>query len=81
MRRLHPFKPQIGQIELIHEHIDHLNWIVLVDPVVQAFRKKRGLATFNTLDEALHAVIPYMTVPESHRERRIKITFLHSQGH
>ena len=34
-----PTKPKLGQIEFFDEDIDHANWIVLADPVFQAFRK------------------------------------------
>ena len=33
-----PVKAELAQIELVYKHINHPNRIVLVDPVLQAFR-------------------------------------------
>src|SRR5579872_7096621 len=56
LRRLGPFESQLGEIERIDECVDHSNRVVLVDPVVQAFRKQRALAAIYSLDEALHPI-------------------------
>ena len=34
-----PIEPQSGEVEIVNEGIDRLNRIVLVDPILQAFRK------------------------------------------
>src|SRR6185437_6923218 len=36
-RGLDTVKPELGKIERIDERVDHSNWIVLIDPVFQAF--------------------------------------------
>jgi hypothetical protein len=54
LRRFDPFEPQFSEIERIDERVDHSNRIVLVDPVVQAFRKQRRLAAIRPLNETLH---------------------------
>ena len=45
-----PFKSQCRQIKFTDKAVDHLNRIVLVDPVCEAFRKQR-------ISEALHAIL------------------------
>ena len=64
-RRLDPFEPELGQIEPIGECVDHANRIVLVDPVLQAFRKQRALPAIRTLNKAPHP-IPRKSVLESY---------------
>jgi hypothetical protein len=44
LRRLDPFEPELSESKRIDERVDHSNRIVLVDPVVQAFRKQRRLS-------------------------------------
>jgi hypothetical protein len=64
-----PVKSQLRQIEFIDKDVDHLNGIVLVDPVFQAFRKQHALPAIRTLDEALHpnpAAATESSPPESH---------------
>src|SRR5262250_3155621 len=58
LRRLDPVESELGEIEPIDERVDRSNWVVLVDPVVQAFRKQRALAAIYSLDEALHPIPP-----------------------
>jgi hypothetical protein len=77
LSRLDPFKTELGKIERVNERIDYPNRVILVDPVVQAFRKQRGLAPIRSLNKALHSVIPRIPVPESHRQSRIKSVFTH----
>jgi len=52
-----------SEIELVDEDIDHPNRIIAIDPVFQAFRKKRALAAIRALNKALH--------PIPHRSARI----------
>ena len=59
-----PIKPQLAEIEFVHKDIDHPNGIVLVDPVLQVFRKQRTLSAIRPLNEALHP-IPRSRAPES----------------
>src|SRR5215472_5880532 len=56
LRRLDPVEPQSSKIERIDKRIDHSDWIVLVDPVVQAIGKQRALAAIRPLDKALHPI-------------------------
>src|SRR5262249_18630995 len=65
--------------ECLDKRLDHANWTILVDPIVQAFRKQRTLATVRPLDKALHPI------PRKSRGNRIARaapsgTFSHSQG-
>src|SRR5260370_41558758 len=39
-RWLDPFEPEFGKIERIYERGDHPHWILLVDPVLKAFRQQ-----------------------------------------
>ena len=54
--RLDPFEPELGEIEHIDERVNRSNRIVLVDPVVEAFRKQRRLSPLRSLNETLHSV-------------------------
>ena len=56
LRRLDPFEPELGEIEPIDERVDHANRIVLVDPVLQAFRKQRGLLAIRPCNKARHSI-------------------------
>jgi hypothetical protein len=51
-----PVKSQFRQIEFINKDVDHLNGIVLVDPVFQTLRKQRALPAIRALNEALHPI-------------------------
>ena len=51
---LHPFKTECGEIELLHEDIDHPDGVVFCDVVVESFRKQDRLGTILTLDVSLH---------------------------
>src|SRR5215472_1344005 len=62
LRRLDPVESELGEIEPIDERVDRSNWVVLVDPVVQAFRKQRALAAIYSLDEALHPIPPQIAM-------------------
>src|SRR5262245_2546320 len=52
-----PVKSQFRQIKLINKDIDHPNWIVLIDPVFQAFGKQCALLAIRALNEALHPTL------------------------
>jgi hypothetical protein len=56
LRRLDPFEPELSESKRIDERVDHSNRIVLVDPVVKAFRKQRRLSAIRPLNEALHPI-------------------------
>ena len=53
-----PVKSQLRQVEFINKDVNHLNRIVLVDPVFQAFRKQRALPAIRALNKALHPIPP-----------------------
>src|SRR5262249_39711703 len=65
-----PVKSQFRQIEFINKDVDHLNGIVLVDPVFQTLRKQRALPAICALNEAPHPILPRITSRESHQTRR-----------
>jgi hypothetical protein len=44
------------RVDRIYEGVDHADRIVLIDPVVQGFRKKRPLSAIRALYEALHPI-------------------------
>src|SRR5690348_2468652 len=62
LRWLDPFEAELGEIEPIDERVDRPNWIILVDPVFQTFRKQRALAAIYSLDEALHPIPPQIAM-------------------
>src|SRR6516165_5426485 len=45
-------------VECVDKDVDHLNRIVLLDPVRQAFRKQRALPAIRALNKPLHAILP-----------------------
>ena len=73
-------EPKISQIEPVDKNVNDTNWIVLINPIFQAFRKQRALTSILALNEALHSV-----PRTSHGNPKSRITpdpaFLHSQGH
>ena len=74
-----PVKSQRRQIEFIDKDVDHLNRIVLVDPVRKAFRKQRRLLAIDPLNEALHAIL-FTRIIALWSEFQQDTAFLHSQG-
>jgi hypothetical protein len=52
--RLRAFEPELGQVELVDEHVDRPHRVVLGDPVVQTLREQRGLRSALAFDEPLH---------------------------
>ena len=59
-----PAEPEFARIEFVDENVDHPNGIVLIDPVIEAFRQKRTLPSIHSFNEALHP-IPRKS-PENH---------------
>ncbi len=53
-RRNHPIEPERPKVQLVDEHLDRPDRILLGDPVVQVLRKQHALTAILTLDEALH---------------------------
>jgi hypothetical protein len=49
---------KIGQLKLIDEYIDHLNRVVVADPVLEPIREQRHLAPINALDKSFHPIPP-----------------------
>ena len=72
-----PTKPELRKIKFIDEDINHPNWIVLVDPVLQAFGKQCRLPALHSIDKALHS-IPRESAGESYS---LTWAFSHNQGH
>src|SRR5215467_12889539 len=50
------FEIECTEIERIDKRVDHTNRIILVDPVVQTFRKQSRLSAIRPLNEALHSI-------------------------
>ena len=76
-RRLRSYtvEPKLTQIDRLHKRIHHPNGIVLIDPVVQAFRKQSCLAAIQTGNEA-----PHPTLLKTARRIIPPRSFSHSQG-
>jgi len=51
-----PVKSQLRQIEFINEDVNHLNGIVLINPVFQTLGKQRALPAIRALNKALHPI-------------------------
>src|SRR6266508_3899751 len=73
-----PVKSQLRQIKLINKDIDHLDRIILVDPVFQTLGKQRALLAIRALNEALHLILqqPNQLLRESHEARRFHTTWV-----
>ena len=72
--RRDPVKSQRCQIEFIDKDVDHLNGIVLVNPVSKALGKQRCLTTIRTLNKALHPIprrAPAKSLRENHMKQRV----------
>src|SRR5262249_20811404 len=64
--------------KLINKDIDHLDRIILVDPVFQTLGKQRALFAIRALNEALHLILqqPNQLLRESHEARRFHTTWV-----
>src|SRR3954449_589557 len=49
-------EPELRQVQLVEEDVDHANRIILANPIFQAFRKERALSAIRALDEAFHQI-------------------------
>src|SRR5271155_84368 len=52
--RDHPLKPQLPQIQLVDQDVNHPHRIVLADIIVKILREQNTLSPILTLDKALH---------------------------
>jgi hypothetical protein len=57
---------ELDEIETINEHVDGANRIVVVDPIIEAFRQKRRLPAIGFLNEPLHRSIAPANCAETH---------------
>jgi hypothetical protein len=67
-----PAEPQPTEVKFIDKGVDHLHWIVLVDPVVQILWKERALFAIDAFNNALYAILRNSRITpqsESHTER------------
>src|SRR5262249_42176337 len=76
---LNPAEPKPSQIEPLDKDLDHPHRIILIDPIFQAFRKQRGLATICPLNKA-PTPIPPQTAQESYRENHSDKRFFPQPG-
>jgi hypothetical protein len=53
-RKSNPLAADRESGERIHEHIDHPNRIILVDPILKAFRQQRSLPAIQSRHKACH---------------------------
>lgn len=51
---------EFAQVELVDKYIDHPNWIVLGNVILQEFRQQRTLASAFTLDKSFHLALVLM---------------------
>ena len=47
-------EPQSLKVQMVNEHVDHADRVVLRDIVIEIFWKQNALTTALTLDEATH---------------------------
>src|SRR5207302_10300677 len=56
--RINAAETQHRKIKFVDEDIDDTNRIVIINPVLQAFRKQRDLTAIRPFNEALHLILP-----------------------
>src|SRR5262249_21896583 len=56
--RSNPIEPQFAEVEPVNEGVNGTSRIVLIDPVLQAFRKQSRLLAIAPLNEAPHPIPP-----------------------
>src|SRR5262249_4197422 len=75
-----PVEPKLAKLEFVDKHVDEPNWIVLMNPIFQAFWKQRALPSIRPLNKALHTILR-----RSCGNHTMRITsdaaFSHNQGH
>ncbi|MET4719974.1 hypothetical protein ABIF63_004080 [Bradyrhizobium japonicum] len=76
-RRLRTLKAHLSQTERIDKYVDHANWVILVNEVIEAFGQQRPLPTIRLFNEAPHR-FPQKKSQENHNSSP---PFSHSQGH
>jgi hypothetical protein len=73
--RINTTQAKLRQINLVDKDIDRANWVILANPIFQAFREQRALLAIHPLNEAPHLILPRIRSRESHDK-----AFSHSQG-
>jgi hypothetical protein len=68
--RIDPAEIERTKIKLVDEHVNHTNWVVPIDPIIQAFGKQRRLPAIRPLDEALHRDPPPKIASELYHAER-----------
>ena len=63
-RRRNPLKAHLRQIQRIDKHVDHANWVVLVNKIIKAFGQQRPLPSIRLLNVAPHQ-FPHRITGES----------------
>src|SRR5215469_7406576 len=53
---VNPTELKIRQIKFIDKNIDHTNWIVLANPILQTFGEQRALPSILPFNDALHLI-------------------------
>ena len=72
--RSDPVEPNAPQIKRLNESVDHLDRIIVANPVVQTFGQKGHLGTVGSFDKSTHPIPrlptrePYLTRPFSHSQ-------------
>ena len=51
---LHALEPEVGKIEFFDKYIDHTDWIIRCNVIVQKLRKQRPLSAIFAFDKTLH---------------------------
>jgi len=73
----HPVKPQLAQIEFIHECTNNAHRIVFADAVIKALRQQRDLTPILSFNEPFH--LHHAPQPAMRILLQIR-TFSHSLG-
>jgi hypothetical protein len=56
--RIDPAEIERTKIKLVDEHVNHTNWVVPIDPIIQAFGKQRRLPAIRPSTKRFIATLP-----------------------
>ena len=67
-RRCRAAETERRQVQRLDKGFDHLNWIVLIHPILEAFGQKGTLRAVDAFNETTHPILPHLngkTLPDS----------------
>ena len=74
--RIDAGKPQLAEVQRLHEGLDHADRVILANEVFQTFREQGALGAVDTLNETLHHSLTTVAQVPGYSSR----AFSHSLG-